>query len=161
MAEGRSTRAERTSQEPPWPMSGRRRWPPMRREPLVAVVQLDLDQITTGSCAGAAWKLLAAHPAHPYAHGLMGEVLSIVGRHDAAMAHNSVRRPESIRLAAPLDKLGDTLAFAGTGRQCNSNMREGLVVNPTSEELQMLLASVWQARVRSMKPLRPMTPCSG
>jgi tetratricopeptide (TPR) repeat protein len=112
------------------------------QEPLVAVVQLDLHNKQPERARRRLEAIIAAHPNHPYAHGLMGEVLSLIGRQDSATAHFSEATRINPTWVTPLARLGDSLAFTGTGGQRDSNIERRLVANPSSEELHMLLASV-------------------
>jgi hypothetical protein len=70
--------------------------------PLVALVQLDLQNKQPERARRRLEGILAAHPDHPYAHGLMGEVLTLLGT--AGFSHGSLpmTRPESIRAGLPL-----------------------------------------------------------
>lgn len=110
--------------------------------PLVALVQLDLQQKQPERARRRLENLLAAHPHHPYAHGLMGEVLTVIGRRDSAMVHFREASRINPRWLTPwLDAA--TLSIAqGQANDAVRVLREGLTANPASEELHMLLASV-------------------
>ncbi|HNI74836.1 MAG TPA: tetratricopeptide repeat protein, partial [Accumulibacter sp.] len=110
--------------------------------PLVAVVQLDIHNKQTDRARRRLESIIAAHPDHPYAHGLIGEVLTLMGRRDSAMAHFRDAIKINPRWLTPwLDAA--TLSIAqGQADDAVRTLREGLNANPASEELQMLLASV-------------------
>ena len=110
--------------------------------PLVALVQLELQNKQPERAKRRLEGILAAHPDHPYAHGLMGEVLSLLGRRDSAMAHFNKATKINPRWLTPwLDAA--TLSIAqGQADSAIRTLREGLIANPSSEELHMFLASV-------------------
>ncbi len=110
--------------------------------PLVAVVQLDLQNKQPERARRRLENIIAAHPDHPFAHGLMGEVLTLLGRREQAMA----RFRDAIRINPRwLTPWLDAATLSMTQGQADDavrTLREGLNANPASEELQMLLASV-------------------
>lgn len=110
--------------------------------PLVAVVQLDLHNKQPERARRRLENIIAVHPDHPYAHGLMGEVLTLMGRRNQAMAHFREAIRINPRWLTPwLDAA--TLSIAqGQAEYAVRTLREGLNANPASEELHMLLASV-------------------
>ena len=110
--------------------------------PLVALVQLDLQNKQPERARRRLENILASHAEHPYAHGLMGEVLTLIGRRDSAMAHFREATRINPRWLTPwLDAA--TLSIAqGQAGEAIRTLREGLTANPASEELHMLLASV-------------------
>ncbi|MCS6317305.1 MAG: tetratricopeptide repeat protein, partial [Nitrospira sp.] len=110
--------------------------------PLVAVVQLDLHKKQPERAKRRLEDIIAAHPNHPYAHGLMGEVLSLIGRQDSARAHfNEATRINPTWVTPWLDSA--TLSLSqGQADSAIRTLKEGLAPNPASEELHMLLASV-------------------
>lgn len=112
------------------------------QEPLVAIIHLDLQNKQPERARRRLENILAAHPNHPYAHGLMGEVLTLMGRRDSAMAHFREATRLNPRWLTPwLDSA--TLSISqGQADSAIRTLREGLMVNSASEELQMLLASV-------------------
>lgn len=112
------------------------------QEPLVAVVQLDLHNKQPERARRRLEAIIAAHPNHPYAHGLMGEVLSLIGRQDSARGHfNEATRINPTWVTPWLDSA--TLSLSqGQADSAIRTLKEGLAANPSSEELHMLLASV-------------------
>lgn len=110
--------------------------------PLVAVIRLDLQQKQPERARRRLEGIIAAHPNHPYAHGLMGEVLTLIGRRDSAMAQFREAIRINPRWLTPwLDAA--TLSMAqGQADNAVRTLKEGLTANPASEELHMLLASV-------------------
>jgi tetratricopeptide (TPR) repeat protein len=115
---------------------------PDAQEPLVALVHLDLQNKQPERARRRLENLIAAHSNHPYAHGLMGEVLTLVGRRDQAIAHfREATRINPRWLTAWLD-LATLSISLGQSDSAIRTLKEGLTANPTSEELHMLLASV-------------------
>jgi len=112
------------------------------QEPLVAVVQLDLQNKQPERAKRRLEGILAAHPDHPYANGLMGEVLTLVGRQDSAMAHFRDAIRINPRWLTPWLDAATLFIAQGHAVDAVRILREGLNTNPASEELHMLLASV-------------------
>ncbi len=111
-------------------------------EPLVAVVQLDLREKQPERARRRLEAIITAHPLHLYAHGVMGEVLTLIGRRDHAMAH--FREAIRINPRWPTPWLNAATLSMAQEQPDNAlrTLREGLMANPSSEELHMLLASV-------------------
>ncbi|CBK42115.1 conserved protein of unknown function, TPR-like [Nitrospira defluvii] len=112
------------------------------QDPLVAVVHLDLQNKQPERARRRLEAIITARPNHPYAHGLMGEVLSLIGRQDSAMAHfREATRINPTWITPWLDSA--TLSISqGQADSAIRTLQEGLAANPASEELNMLLASV-------------------
>lgn len=114
---------------------------PNEPEPLLSLVKLEVAQGQKARSQARLEALLAAHPDHPFAHGLLGEVLSISGAHDAAVPHYQ----EAVRLNPKW--MTPWLNWATVSLSRNKPdaavqvLQEGLKVNPDSEELFMLLAA--------------------
>jgi tetratricopeptide (TPR) repeat protein len=142
MAEGRLKEAQKDFARATVAFERAAAMTPEAREPLLAVVRLDLDQKQPDHARRRLETVVAANPAHPYAHGLLGEVLSIVGRHDAATAQFREATRINPTWVLPWINWATLSLSQGQADSAIRTLREGLVVNSTSEELQMLLASV-------------------
>jgi tetratricopeptide (TPR) repeat protein len=112
------------------------------QEPLVAVVQLDLRQKQPERARRRLDAIITAHPRHPYAHGVLGEVLTLMGRHDQAMAHFHEATRVNPRWLTPWLNAATLSMAHGQAGNAAQTLREGLTANPASEELHMLLGSV-------------------
>ncbi len=115
---------------------------PDAHEPLLAVIRLDLDQKQTKRARRRLETVVASNPAHPYAHGLLGEVLSIVGLHDAATAQFREATKINPTWVLPWINWATLSLSQGQADSAIRTLREGLLISSASEELQMLLASV-------------------
>ncbi|MGC3973869.1 MAG: tetratricopeptide repeat protein [Nitrospira sp.] len=112
------------------------------QEPLVAVVQLDLRQKQPERARRRLEAVITAHPQHPYAHGVMGEVLTLIGKHDQAMPHFREATRINPRWLTPWLNAATLSMVQGQAGSAAKTLREGLTANPASEELHMLMASV-------------------
>ncbi|MBS0171111.1 MAG: tetratricopeptide repeat protein [Nitrospira sp.] len=112
------------------------------QEPLVAVTHLDLQLKQPERARRRLEGILATHPNHPYAHGVMGEVLTLIGKRDSAMGHFREATRINPRWLTPWLNAATLSMAQGQGEVAIRTLREGLTANPASEELHMLLASV-------------------
>ena len=113
---------------------------PEAPEPLIALVQLDLQR---GKSLQANQRLeltLARNPNHPYASGLLGEIALIGGDQPAAenrFREAIQRKPDWVQPWLHLATLKLTQKKPGEARETLEN---GLKAIPKSEELRLLLA---------------------
>ena len=112
------------------------------QEPLVAVVRLDLQNKQPERARRRLESIIAARPNHSYAHGLMGEVLTFMGRRDPAMTHFREATRINPRWLTPWLDAATVSIGQGQADSAIRIVKEGLTANPGSEELHMLLASV-------------------
>jgi len=112
------------------------------QEPLVAVVRLDLQNKQAERARRRLEAIIAARPNHPFAHGLLGEVLPLVGLQDGATAQFREATRTNPTWVTPWLNWATLLISQGQANSAIQTLREGLIANPASEELHMLLASV-------------------
>ncbi|MBS0178438.1 MAG: tetratricopeptide repeat protein [Nitrospira sp.] len=115
-------------------------------DPLVALVRLDVMQKQTEQARRRLEAIVTTDPSHPYAHGLLGEVSSILGRRDAAAAHYRQATKVNSAWITPWLNWASLMQAQRQTDQAISIVQEGLAANPSSEELHMLLASVFADR---------------
>ena len=143
MAEGRFHETQRHFQEASRAYERAMLLAPGEPEPLIAFVKLAILQGRMVQATARLEAVLSARPEHLIAHGLLGEVLTILGRYGEAEA----RFREAVRLNPKW--VTPWLEWAGlwrSQRQLDKAVRilqEGVQANPESEELQMLMAAVY------------------
>ena len=142
MAEGRLQEAQRDFVKATAAFERAASMAPDAQEPLLALIRIDLAQKLPDHARRRLEAIVTSQPTHPYAHGLLGEVLSIIGRREAAAA----RFRDATRLnpswVTPWLNWATLLLAQGQPDSAIRTLRAGLVVNQASEELHMLLASV-------------------
>jgi len=111
-------------------------------DPLVALVRLDLMQKQAEHARRRLESIVSTNPSHPYAYGLLGEVSSILGRRDAAAAHYRQATKINPAWVTPWLNWVSLMQAQRQPDQAIKIVQEGLVANPSSEELHMLLASL-------------------
>jgi len=141
MAEGRLYEAQRRLNDAMNAYGRATALVPNEPEPLLSLVKLEVALGHKVRSQARMETLLAARPDHPFAHGLLGEVLSLSGAHEAAVPHYR----EAVRLHPKW--VTPWLNWATSVSRKNPDvavqvLQEGLKANPDSEELHMLLASV-------------------
>jgi predicted Zn-dependent protease len=109
--------------------------------PLFGLMQVELAQGKKEEASGRLRKLISARPEHPYAHGMLGEVLVVQG--DRAGAEHEFL--EAIRLkpdwVTPWIDLSNLKLLQEKPSDAAAVLEKGLRANPKSEELQVLLAA--------------------
>jgi cellulose synthase operon protein C len=114
---------------------------PNEPEPLLALLKVEVAQRQTARARGRLETLLTASSDHPFAHGLLGEVLSLLGDREAAVHEYR----EAVRLNPKwiTPWLNWTTLFLSEKKpeMAAQIVEDGLKANPESEELYMLLAS--------------------
>lgn len=114
---------------------------PNEPEPLLSLVKLEVAQGHTVQAKARLETLLAASPEHPFAHGLLGEILTLAGHHeDAGSQFREAVRINPKWITPWLDWAGLWLSKKKPDRAVRV-LQDGLKSNPDSEELYMLLAS--------------------
>ncbi|MDF0666493.1 MAG: tetratricopeptide repeat protein [Nitrospira sp.] len=141
MAEGRLYEAQRRLNDAMNAYERATALVPNEPEPLLSLVRLEVALGHMARSQARLETLLAARPDHPFAHGLLGEVLSLSGAHEVAVPHYR----EAVRLNSKW--MTPWLNWATSASRKNPDvavqvLHEGLKANPDSEELHMLLASV-------------------
>ncbi len=143
LAEGRLHEAQRRFEDASRAYERAMLSAPGESEPLVSFVKLAVAQGHAARAMARLESLLTVSPEHPIAHGLLGEVFTIVGRYSDAESQFR----EAVRLNPRW--ITPWLEWAGLWRsQRNPDMaakilQDGLQANPESEELQMLIAAVY------------------
>jgi len=114
---------------------------PNEPEPLLSLVRLEVAQGQTTRAKTRLESILASRPNHPFAHGLLGEVLSITKEQEAA----AVQFREAVKLNPKWITPWLSWASLSLGQKMPDVavqvLENGLKANPDSEELYMLLAS--------------------
>ena len=141
MAEGRLYEAQRRVNDSMNAYERATALVPNEPEPLLSLVKLEVAQGHKVRSQARLETLLAARPDHPFGHGLLGEVLSVSGAHEAAVLHYR----EAVRLNPKWMTPWLSWATLSLSRKLPDVaievLQEGLKANPDSEELHMLLAS--------------------
>ena len=112
------------------------------QEPLVAVIRLELQQKQPERARLRLERIIASHPNHPFAHGLLGEVFALVGLQDNATVHFREATRINPTWVTPWLNWATLAISQDKAEKAIQTLREGLAANPASEELHMLLASV-------------------
>ena len=141
LAEGRLHEAQRRLSEASRAYERATALAPNEPEPLLSLVKVEvaLGQATQSRTRLEA--LLVSHKDHPFAHGLLGEVLSLTREYEAAALHYR----EAVRLNPKWMTPWLNWATLSLSQKkpdiAVQVLEEGLKANPESEELHMLLAS--------------------
>ncbi|HWF62594.1 MAG TPA: tetratricopeptide repeat protein [Nitrospira sp.] len=114
---------------------------PNEPEPLLSLVKLEVTQGHKARSQARLERLIAARPDHPFAHGLLGEVLSISGAHEEAMLHYRKAAQLNPKWITPWLNWATLSLSRKKPDVAVQVIQEGLKANPDSEELHMLLAS--------------------
>ena len=110
-------------------------------EPLLSLVKLEVAQGRTVQAKARLEALLTTSPEHLFAHGLLGEILTLAGHHeDAGSQFREAVRINPKWITPWLDWAGLWLSQEKPD-QAVRVLQDGLRANPESEELHMLLAS--------------------
>lgn len=143
LAEGRLYEAQRRFMESSHAYERAMALAPSESEPMVAFVRLAVARGQASNAIGRLELLLTTSPDHPIAHGLLGELLTILGRYEEAEG----RFREAVRLnpkwVTPWLQWAGLRRFQQQQDRAVQILQEGLQANPDSDELQMLLATVY------------------
>lgn len=141
MAEGRLYEAQRRLNDAMNAYERATALVPNEPEPLLSLVRLEMAQGHRTRSQARLETLLTAHPDHLFGHGLLGEVLSISGAHEAAVLHYREAARLNPKWITPWLNWA-TLSLARKRQDVAVQVvQDGLKANPESEELHMLLAS--------------------
>ncbi len=111
-------------------------------EPLIALIRLELDRGQINHVRQRLEALLRSYPQHPYAHGLLGEVLALSGRREeAAGQFLEATRVNPTWIMGWLNSANLALSRQQPDIAVRI-LRDGIAASPASEDLHMLLASV-------------------
>jgi cytochrome c-type biogenesis protein CcmH/NrfG len=114
---------------------------PNEPEPLLSLVKLEVAQDRMVRSQARLETILAARPDHPFAHGLLGEVLSVSGAYEAAVLHYREAARLNPKWITPWLNWATSSLSKEKPDVAAQVLQEGLKANPDSEELHMLLAS--------------------
>lgn len=110
--------------------------------PLSALVRLDLAQKQPERARRRLESVIATNPNHPYAHGLLAEVLPVVGLRNAGIAQCREATRINPTWVSPWLNWASMLLTQRQPEEAVRIVKEGLAANAKSEELHMLLASI-------------------
>jgi Tfp pilus assembly protein PilF len=114
---------------------------PNEPDPLLSFIRLEVAHGRTTRARSQLDTLLAKYPDHLYAHGFLGEVLSLEGRpEEAAHEFQEAARLHPKWITSWIDWAGLWISQKKP-EQAVLILQSGLQANPESEELHMLLAS--------------------
>lgn len=141
MAEGRFYEAQRRSPEAVRAYEQATALAPNEPEPLSLLVKLEVAQGQTISAKARLESLLASRPDHPVAHGLLGEVLSLMGEHQGASRRFLEATRVNPKWKSPWLNWATLSLSQKQAKEAVQILENGLKANPEGEELHMLLAS--------------------
>jgi predicted Zn-dependent protease len=141
LAEGRFYEAQRRLSDARHAYERATTLAPNEPEPLLSLLRLEIAEGQTARAKTRLGSLLASRSDHPFAHGLLGEVLSLTGDREAAVHEYR----EAVRLnpkwMTPWLNWTTSLLSEKKPEMAAQIVEDGLKANPESEELYMLLAS--------------------
>ena len=141
LAEGRFYEAQRRLSDARHAYERATTLAPNEPEPLLSLLRLEVADGQSARAKTRLESLLAARSDHPFAHGLLGEVLSLTGEREAALHEYR----EAVRLnpkwMTPWLNWSTLLLSEKKPEMAAQIVEDGLKANPESEELYMLLAS--------------------
>lgn len=141
LAEGRLYEAQRRLSEASRAYERATALAPNEPEPLLSLVKVEVALGQATQSRTRLETLLVSHKDHPFAHGLLGEVLSLTREYEAAALHYR----EAVRLNPKWMTPWLNWATLSLSQKkpdiAVQVLEEGLKANPESEELHMLLAS--------------------
>lgn len=113
---------------------------PSAAEPLLALVQMDMRRGRLASAQSRLEYLLAKSSNHPYANGLLGELLLTKGESAAAITHFETATRLNPKWTTPWIHLARTHYAQKRAAEGDTVLRTGVENNPESEQLRLLLA---------------------
>ncbi len=141
LAEGRFYEAQRRLSEASLAYERAIALAPNEPEPLLSLVKVEVALGQVDRATARLESILAARKDHPFAHGLLGEVLSRAQQYDeAALHYREATRINSKWLTPWLDWASLSLSKQKPDVAVQI-VTDGLAANPESEELYLLLAS--------------------
>jgi tetratricopeptide (TPR) repeat protein len=121
---------------------------PEAPEPLIALIQLYVGRGELPKAHTLLKTVMAEHPAHPYAAGLLGELLLLKGETAAAMPFFQTATSVNPRWAAPWIHRARHAYAQQRMEEGDALLRQGIEANPESEQLRIMLATSLDARNR-------------
>jgi len=113
---------------------------PSAAEPLLALVQMDMRRGRLAAAQSRLEQLLVKTPGHPYADGLLGELLLTKGESAAAVAHFETATRLNPKWTTPWIHLARALYGQKQVAEGDTVLRKGLESSPENEQLRLLLA---------------------
>ena len=141
LAEGRFYEAQQRKSEAKQAYERATVLAPNEPEPLLSLLKLEVAEGQTAHARTRLESILVARADHPFAHGLLGEVLSLSGRREAAVSEFREAVRLNPRWMTPWLNWATLLLSEKKPDVAVQVVEDGLKVNPDSEELYMLLAS--------------------
>ncbi len=115
-------------------------------DPLLSLVKLEVAQGSLKQVKTRLETMIGKQPDHSYAHGLLGEVQIIAGDHSGADAHFERATTLNPKWMTPWLNWGSLWLAQKQFDRAVLVVKNGLKANVESEELYMLLASVYSAQ---------------
>ncbi|MEK9141523.1 MAG: tetratricopeptide repeat protein, partial [Nitrospirota bacterium] len=141
LAEGRFYEAQRRLSEASRAYERATALAPNEPEPLLSLVKVEVALGQAQESRTRLEALLVSHKDHPFAHGLLGEVLSLSRKYEEAALHYREAVRLNPRWMTPWLNWATLSLSQKKPDMAVQVLEEGLKANPESEELYMLLAS--------------------
>ena len=106
------------------------------------MIRLEVAQEQTDRARRRLETLVSMRPDHPYAHGLLGEILTISGHQEEAVIHFREATRINPTWVTPWVSWVNLSIVRGQPEDAIRIFNEGVITNKSSEELYMLMASI-------------------
>ena len=113
---------------------------PRAAEPILALVRLDMRQGRMPQAQDRLEKVIKTIPDHPYAEGLLGELLLTKGGAEAARPHLDAATRLNPKWTTPWANLARLRYAQKLMQEGDAVLREGLASSPENEQLRLMLA---------------------
>lgn len=113
---------------------------PSAPEPLVALVQMDMRRGRLASAQTRLEQLVAKSPDHPYADGLLGELLLTKGEPAAALPHFDAATRRNPKWTTPWIHLARIRYAEKQIEEGDKTLRRGLELDSDNEQMRLMLA---------------------
>jgi tetratricopeptide (TPR) repeat protein len=113
---------------------------PSAAEPLLALVQMDMRRGKLMSAQTRLEQLLAHSPDHPYASGLLGELLMTKGETATAVSHFNTATRLNPKWITPWIHLARIRYGQKQMEEGDTALRRGLELNPDNEQMRLMFA---------------------
>ena len=114
---------------------------PNEPEPLLSLLKVEMALGQVARSRSRLESILASNKDHPFAHGLLGEVLSRLQLSEEAALHYREATRVNPKWVAPWINLATVSLSQGKPEVAVQLVQEALTINPDNEELYLLLAS--------------------
>lgn len=146
LAEGRFYEAQHRLREASLAYERATALAPNEAEPLLLLVKVEVALGQTARSRARLESILASNKDHPFAHGLLGEVLSRSQFHEEAASHYREAARVNPKWVTPWLNWATASLSQGKPEVALQIVQGALAASPDSEELHMLLASVQSER---------------